>query len=90
MEQIATIVTAVFGSQVLATAITSWFGRKKTNADAATAVVDATLKWASGLTARIEALEKAAAEKDVLIAELRQKVAILEAEVEGEHSHKDK
>lgn len=79
---IIALLTALGGSTVLGTFITSWFSRKKTNTDAATATVDSILRWAVTLTARIDALEKAVTERDLIIADLRKKVAHLEADLE--------
>lgn len=81
-EIIATIVSAVLGSTVLSTLITGFFAKKKTDADAATMTVDSILKWATTLTSRIDALERALKEKDDLIAELKARVVHLEASVD--------
>lgn len=80
-ETIATVATAIFGSQVLGNWVTGYFSKKKVDADAATMTVDSILKWATELTKRIEALEKALNERDDEIMQLRQKLAHLEAEM---------
>lgn len=79
---ILAIITALGGSTVLGTFINSWFTRKKISTDAATATVDSILRWAVTLTSRIDALEKAVTDRDIIIADLRQKVAHLEADLE--------
>lgn len=78
-ESIATIVGAVFGSQVLTSVVQGYFARGKTNADAAQILLDKTLDWASRLSARIEKLEAELSHRDGIVAELRQQIAHLEA-----------
>ena len=78
-ETLATIIGAVFGSQVLTSVVQGYFSRGKTNADAAQILLDKTLDWASRLSMRIEKLEAELNSRDGIIAELRQKIAHLEA-----------
>lgn len=87
-EVIATIIGSVLGSSVLGQIISVWFQKRKTeaeagktDADAASTLVDSMLKWQQTLTDRIAALETASHEKDKIISELRQRVADLEAEI---------
>ncbi len=77
------LVGAILGSTALSALINGLLGRKKSNADASTALVDATLKWAGNLVARIEVLERQLIERDRVIAELRERIAILEANING-------
>lgn len=78
-ESVATIVGAVFGSQVLTSVVQGYFARGKTNADAAQILLDKTLDWASRLSTRIEKLEAELNSRDGVISELRQQIAHLEA-----------
>ena len=80
-ETIVALIGSVTGSSVLTVLIQSWFVKRKTDADAASVTVETVLKWANGLTLRIDALEKALSERDLLIAGLREQLARLEAKV---------
>lgn len=73
------LVAAVLGSSVVSAGITALISRKKVAAEASVAVVEVTLKWAASLANRIELLEKQLLERDAIIAELRERVAVLEA-----------
>lgn len=94
---VGTIVGSVFGSQVLATLAQGWFLKKKseaeahkTDADAASTLVQSMLQWQTTLTTRIATLEQLLKDKDTIIEELRSRISKLEAEVikiENANSH---
>lgn len=75
------IVAAITGSSVLTGLITAWFGRRKNKVEAETMLVQKVMDWASGLTARINELEKRLYERDSQISELKAEIAMLKAEI---------
>ncbi len=87
-ELIGTIAASIFGSQVLATIASGFFAKKKTNADAASLLVEKMLDWQTSLTARIVSLEQMLREKDTLIDQLQVRVGQLEIEVAKLENHK--
>lgn len=55
--EIAAMVGAVFGSQVLVTIFQNFFNRRKTKAEADSTAIDAALKYTDAITKRVEKLE---------------------------------
>lgn len=81
LVSITAIVGSVFGSQVLSTWISSFFSKKKTEADAASTLVQSMLQWQNTLTERIAHLEETISEKDKMIEELKERIVHLEMQV---------
>jgi len=80
-ELIATLVGSILGSSALGVGISGWFNRKKMNADASTALVEATLKWASSMAERIKVLEERLIEREKVIDDLQTRISDLEEQV---------
>lgn len=80
-QSVGTIIGAVTGSQVLTTYIQNKAMAKKTDADAASTLVQSMLEWQKTLTDRIAALEKAVNDKDKKIEDLQARIVHLETEM---------
>lgn len=87
-QSLATLVGAIFSSQALTIYIQGKFSQGKTNADAASVLMQSALEWQKTLTDRISLLENKIAERDGQIEardkridELQGRVAHLEAEL---------
>lgn len=78
---VATIVGAVFGSSALSTLVSSLFSKNKTEADAASVLVQSMLEWQKTLTERISSLERMITDKDKMIEELKERIIHLEMQV---------
>jgi len=78
IEMTSTIIASLFGSTVLGSLITAWFGRRKNNADASMVLVEATLKWAGNMADRIATLEAHLTTREALIDSLQDRIACLE------------
>lgn len=78
LTSIGTIVGSVFGSQALTTWIQVRYGQKKTDAEAATTLVQTILQWQQTLTERIAHLEEQLKDKDIIIDNLRDRIIKLE------------
>jgi uncharacterized coiled-coil protein SlyX len=80
-QSLAAIIGAIFSSQALTIFIQGKFAQGKTNADAASTLVQSMLEWQKTLTDRITTLETAIRDKDSIIDQLQARVAHLEQEV---------
>lgn len=80
-QSLAAIIGAIFSSQALTIFIQGKFAQGKTNADAASTLVQSMLEWQKTLTERIAVLEKTNSEKDKRIDELQTRIAHLESEM---------
>lgn len=80
-QSLAAIIGAIFSSQALTIFIQGKFSQGKTNADAASILVQSMLEWQKTLTERIAALEKELAERNAKIDELQTRLAHVEAEM---------
>lgn len=81
-ENIVQIVGIILGSSVLSILITSIFAKRKSDADAATLLVESNLRWSDKLVARIDELEKILEQRNKEIIELRLEILGLKNTIE--------